>query len=242
MTMLRAARPLLVFLGIAGVLCAVPALAQSEPDGTSDGSARVPASEKYQELLGAAWGPEPESRLEAYLEIREELKPIFERYAEGIVQWSLREAGTRPMFAPALMGVFRIRRTIDEQIEQRPLDFEDYQRLTVLVYGRWLRAVREGTPPERAVARALQELEVGLKRQLENNPQEDPREREQISDRLEAVRHHLRFIRHFAFSEADKQKVLDRIDPGTREWLAANRERIESLDFGVFDTAPPPRE
>jgi hypothetical protein len=242
MTMLRAARSLLVFLKIATAVCALPALAQPEPDGAGDGSARIPASEKYQKLLGAAWGPEPESRLEAYLEIREELKPIFERYAEGIVQWSLREAGTRPMFAPALMGVFRIRRTIDEQVEQRSLDFEDYQRLTVLVYGRWLRAVRESTPPERAVARALQELEVGLTRQLQNNPPEDPREREQISDRLEAVRHHLRFVRHFAFSETDKQKVLDRIDPGTREWLEANRERIESLDFGVFDTAPPPRE
>jgi hypothetical protein len=227
---------------IAAGVGTAPVVAQTGADATADASAQKPPAEKYRALLDEAWGPEPPHQLESYLEIREELLPIFKKYADGIVQWSLREAGTRPMFAPALLGVYRIRARIDEMVEERSLDFEDYRRMTILVYGRWLRAARESAPPERAVARALQELEVGLARRLDNNPPEDERERHQVADRLEAVRHHLRFIRHFAFSEEDKQKVLERIDPETREWLEAHRERIESYDFGVFDTAPPSRE
>jgi hypothetical protein len=229
---------LALVLGLAPPL----ALGQQQEGQGAEASEQASAAEQYQELLDSAWGPASPQELEAYLSVREALLPIFEKYADGIVQWALREAGTRPMFGKGLMGVFRMRGEIDDQLENQPLDFGDYRRLTVLVYGRWLRAVREEAPPERSVARALQELELGLSRQLENNPPEDERERAQLADRLAAVRHHLRFIRHFAFSEQDKREILERIDAATREWLGAHRERVASLDFGVFDTAPPSRE
>lgn len=236
-----AARVLRVGLVFAAAVAPVQALAQAEGSPSGDGTAEKTAAERYEEWLAGAWGPAPPEKLEAFLEVREALLPIFEKYSDGIVQWALREAGTQPMFGPGLMGVFRMRREIDDQLADKPIDFADYRQLTILVYGRWLRSVREDAPPERAVARALKELEVGLSRQLENNPPEDEDQRSRISDRLDAVRHHLRFIRHFAFSEEDKREILERIDPQTREWLSAHRERIESLDFGVFDTAPPSR-
>lgn len=232
-------------LGFAVVVAASVALAGPSAwaqETAGDGRGELSPREEYFQLLDRAWGPEPPEKLEAFLVVREELRPIFERYHDGIIQWSLREAGTRPMFSAALFGVFKFRRELDQLLQEKVIDFDDYRRLSILVYGRWLRAVRDEVPPERHVARALQELDVGIERHLAHNPPATERERQALEERLAAVRHHLACVKHFAFSEADKREVIERIDPQTSAWLEQHRDRVEALDFGVFDTAPPSRE
>ncbi len=190
--------------------------------------------------LERAWGPESPETLEKYLEVREALQPIYEQYEEGIQQWALRELGTKPTFGPSLLGMLRMRRERDRLLEEKGLTLPDWERLTILVYGRWLRAVRPDPPPEKRLVRILGELEIGLERHLRNNPPEDPREKKRLEERLAAVRHQRRCL--VPFGEMDKEKVLARIDPATRKWLEEHRDRIEAVDFRLLDTAPPPRK
>ncbi len=196
------------------------------------------------ELLATAWGPESPENLEHFLEVREGISHfVFDRrYQIGIQQWALREAGTMPSFGPALFGVLSMRRETDKLLEERGLTMRDFLRMTILVYGRWLRATREGPPPEVDVIRALQELQVGIERHLANNPPEKDGDRERLVQRLAAVKHQLRFLRPYNMDDDFKKRVLERIDPATRKWLEEHRERIEKVDFRYFDTAPPARD
>ena len=190
-------------------------------------------------LLRTAWGPETPETLEKYLGVRERIAPRFHKYEEGLTQMALREASSRAMLGKALMGAGLLRRELDRALEQAGLTYADWERLTILVYGRWLRAVRDEDPPERRVARILQELEAAIGRHLENNPPADPRERAELEERLASVRHQLRFIAPYAL--LDKARTLEAIDPETRQWLDEHREQVERLSFGVFDTMAPPR-
>ncbi|MDQ7006940.1 MAG: hypothetical protein Q9Q40_06885 [Acidobacteriota bacterium] len=221
-------------LVLLGGLCLLPSL---------QASGETPV-EMHLALLAQAWGPETPERLEHFLEVRESISHLVfdRRYQIGIQQWALREAGTMPSFGPALFGVLSMRRETDQRLAERGLTMSDFLRMTILVYGRWLRAVREGPPPEVDVIRALQELEVGLERHLANNPPEKAGDLERLEQRLLAVRHQLRFLRPYNMDEAFKKRVLERIDPATRRWLEEHRERIEAVDFRYFDTAPPARE
>jgi hypothetical protein len=222
-------------VAVAAALCSAPAWSSGEPSDASgpDQSAR------YRRLLGEAWGPEPPERLDTYLGIREKLKPVFMQFGEGIIQWALREASTRPVVLQAQFGVVQLRRALDDELTRTGLTDDDFLRLTILVYGRWLRAVRADDPAEKSTLRALQELEVGLSRRLANNPPDDRDERRKLEDRLASVRFQARYIAPFGL--LDKEATLGRIDPGTKAWLEAHRARIEETDFGAFDTAAPPR-
>ena len=219
-----------IFLLLAGLAVACGTGAMDLPD---DDAAR------REVLLQVAWGPEQPDVLERYLKVRERIAPRFRKFETGLTQYALREAATRPVLGKALLGATLLRKDLELALEENELTFPDYERLTILVYGRWLRAVRGETPPERRIARVLQELEVGIARHLENNPPDKEQERERLADRLASVRHQLRFIAPFALMKPDE--TLAAIDPSTRQWLEDNRERIEELAFGVFDTMPPPR-
>ncbi len=208
--------------------------------GSGPGPEPEDPTEHFFWSLDRAWGPESPETLEKYLEVREALAPIYRQYEEGIQQWALRELGTRPTFGPSLLGMLRMRRERDRLLQEKGLSLPDWERLTILVYGRWLRAVRPDPPPEKRLVRVLGELEVGLARHLRNNPPEDPRERARLRERLAAVRHQRRCLA--PFGEMDKAAVLARIDPATRKWLEDHRERIEAVDFRLLDTAPPPRK
>ncbi len=191
-------------------------------------------------LLQVAWGPEQPDVLERYIAVREQIAPRFRKFETGLTQYALREAATRPVLGKALLGATLLRKDLETALKENELTFSDYERLTILVYGRWLRAVRGETPPEQRIARVLQELEVSIARHLENNPPEKRQERERLADRLASVRHQLRFIAPFALMKPDE--TLAAIDPATKQWLEEHRERIEELEFGVFDTMPPPRK
>ena len=219
-----------VLLALAVAACAGPGAGPEPEDPT----------EHFFWSLERAWGPESPEILEKYLEVREELKPIYEEYEDGIQQWALRELGTRPTFGPSLLGMLRMRRERDRLLEEKGLSLPDWERLTILVYGRWLRAVRPDPPPEKRLVRVLGELEVGLSRRLANDPPEDPRERKKLEERLAAVRHQRRCL--VPFGEMDKEATLAAIDPATRAWLEDHRDRIEAVDFRLLDTAPPPRQ
>ncbi len=219
----------LLAVGFALALVA-PAFATADPKTEED----------FRALIRAAWGPEKPEVLEHFLEIREGLLPTYTKYEMPIQQWALREAGTAPTIGPSLLAIFSLAKKVRDLGAERNMGYGDYQRLTYLVYGRWLRAVREGEPREFFLIRALRELEQGITRHLANNPPEEPEELEELETRLASVRHQIEFLRPFAFR--NKQAVLDHIDPETRAWLEAHRERIEKLDFHFFDTAPPPRD
>jgi hypothetical protein len=219
----------LFVLGAAG--CAAPAEA--------DGDLPEDPSERHLALLHRAWGPESPETLEHYLATREQIVDRYRKFEHGLRQLALREASTQPLFGPALLGAGMLRKDLENALEERGLTFADYQRLTMLVYGRWLRAVRDQPLPERRVVRVLQELEAALERRLERNPPEAPEERAQLENRLASVRHQKRFVSEYIRYEP--VEVLERIDPATRSWLEEHRARIEDLDFGLFDTMAPPR-
>ncbi len=227
-----ARRRLLVLVCAAAALAAVacrPGAAPSDED----------PARRTARLLATAWGPESPAGLEKYLAIRKELKPLYDRYQEGIVQWSLREASTRPALTVALFGVMQLRRTLDEQLKKTGLTDEDYARMTMVVYGRWLRAVRSEDPPEKRPVRALQELAVGIERHLANNPPAEPADRKRLEERLAAVRFQLRYVAPFGLM--DKAQTLAKLDKGTVGWLEQHRKEVEDLDMRLFDTAAPPR-
>lgn len=194
---------------------------------------------RWVALLDRAWGPESPATLQTYLGVRRALKPLVERHAEGIEQWSLREVSTRPLLGQAVLGVAMVRKSLDEELKTARLDLDDYTRLTLLVYGRWLRAVRPDPLPEARVLRTLQEVQIGLERQLAANPPEQPSEKRRLEERLAAVAFQARYLAPLA--TADKTKTLTSIDKETAAWLEAHRKDIEDLDFGLFDTAVPPR-
>ncbi|GAB4224219.1 MAG: hypothetical protein Kow0062_25620 [Acidobacteriota bacterium] len=222
------------------VTALVAALALTGCAGAGSPSLPDDDTARREILLRRAWGPEPPDVLERYLAVREQIAPRFRKYETGLTQMALREASSRAMFGKAVLGAALMRKDLDRALEQAGLTFADWERLTILVYGRWLRAVRGTDPPERRVARILQELEVAIARHLENAPPADPDERRALEDRLASVRHQLRFTAPFAL--LDPERTLAAIDPDTRRWLEEHRERIESLDFGVFDTMAPPRD
>jgi hypothetical protein len=191
-------------------------------------------------LFETAWGPESPDALGKYLEVRRALKPVFDRNAEAATQWAMREAGTRPLLLPSLFGVAQLRRTLDESLAKTGLSNDDYMRMTLLVYGRWLRSVRDEKPPEANVLRVLQEIALGTERHLAAHPPADAVEREKLSERLESARFQARYVAPIA--TADRAATLARIDKPTAQWLEAHRKEIEDLDFGLFDTAAPPRD
>jgi len=193
----------------------------------------------YSKAYASAWGPEKPEDLEAYLAVREAMEPIFAKRRRGVTQWALREAGTEPLLLEGILGVAEMRKQREEALEEHALVSEDYLRLTALVYGRWLRAVREADPPEKRLVRILREMKIGLARQLKNNPPDDEKELAEVERRLASVTHQVEWIA--VFGDPEKEDTLSRIDAETRKWLEEHRERIEEFDFGLFDTAPPPR-
>jgi hypothetical protein len=202
-------------------------------------SAADTADVRAWKLMNAAWGPEETEVLQKYLEIRTELKPVFETHREGLTNHALREASVRPTIGAGVIGLLEMKNALEKLLREKGLTIDDYLRLTCLVYGRWLRAVRSDDPPERRVVRMLQELEFALSRRLRQNPPESPAERSKLEDRLDAVRYQLKFVAPFGL--IDRAAVLARIDAGTKAWLESKRAQLEAADFGVFDTAAPER-
>jgi hypothetical protein len=190
-------------------------------------------------LMNRAWGPESPDTLQKYLEVRQALKPVYAANADGLEQHSLREASTRPILIAALKGLLDMRREADAQLATRGLTMDDYLRLTILVYGRWLRAVRSEDPPEKRVTRVLQELEVAVSRRLEHSTPGSPNELKGEQDRLASIRHQLRFVAPYGI--ADKTATLARLDTATKTWLEQHQAEIQECDFRLFDTAAPER-
>jgi hypothetical protein len=205
------------------------------------GSAALPddESERRRAILERAWGPEPAERLETFLELRRTIQPRIEKHNDAIQQLALRHAATRPVVGKGVFGVGLVRADLERALREVGLEYSDYMRLTALVYGRWLRAVRDQPPPEKRVIRALQEMEIGIERRLANNPPEDPKKAHALQERLRSVRHQIEFLE--PYGAMDPETVLERIHPDTRAWLEEHRQEIEELDFVFFDTAPPPR-
>lgn len=224
----------MVYLVLAPAILAGCGLGSGRPELPENPVAR------HEALLNQAWGPESAQDLQKYLDLRRELKDTYDQFQDGIQQWSLREAGTAPLFGPAVLGVMNLRRRLDELLPKYGLTFEDYQRLTFLVYGRWVRAVADDPPPERRILRSLREMEIGVERTLAHNPPENETERLALENRLASIRHQARCVE--PFGRMDKAATLERIDPETRVWMDEHREEIQKLSFGYFDTAAPPRE
>jgi hypothetical protein len=234
----RGARARQVAAAAAALLLAAPLLlvAGCRRSAGADETPAVRAARMFE----TAWGPERPDVLAKYLEVRRALKPVFERNAEAATQWALREASTRPMLLPAMFGVAQLRRTLDESLARTGLGSDDYMRLPLLVYGRWLRADRDEDPPETRVLRTLQEVALGSERHLRAHPPADPVERGKLAERFEAARFQARYVAPIA--AMDRAATLARIDRPTAQWLEAHRKEIEELDFGLFDTAAPPRD
>ncbi|MFN7964500.1 MAG: hypothetical protein U0V87_02285 [Acidobacteriota bacterium] len=221
------------------VIVLVVGVAVATTTGCNRSSLPSDASQRTLVLMEQAWGPESADTLQKFLKVRQELKPVFEANAEAIEQHSLREASTRPLLIGAIKGLFELRRVVDSELKTQGLTMDDYQRLTILVYGRWLRSVRTEDPPEKRITRVLQELEVAVSRRVANDLFGSPKEKQSEQDRLASIRHQLQFVA--AFGLADKSATLARIDGPTKSWLEQHRKEIEDADFGLFDTAAPER-
>lgn len=196
---------------------------------------------RREAIAAGAWGPESPEALQQYLESRRALKATYENYQDGIQTWALREAATGRVFGPALIGVASMRRKVEDEAARRGLTPDDFQRMTILVYGRWLRASRPGPVPEAGVVRTLKEMEVGLARQLALAAASDDVsiDTAALQGRLDSIRHQAKFLEPYA--TMDKKATLEAIDPATKSWLEQHRAEIENLDWLFFDTAPPPR-
>jgi hypothetical protein len=196
---------------------------------------------RHEALAAVAWGPESPEELTKYLECRSALKETYDNHQDVIQNWALREAATGRVFGPALLGVVTMRKNVDTEAAKRGLTFDDFQRMTILVYGRWLRASRPGPVPEAGVVRTLKEMEVGLTRQLALAAASGDVsiDTAALQARLDSVRHQARFLEPYA--TMDRKATLGAIDPATRTWLEEHRQEIEALDWIYFDTAPPPR-
>lgn len=196
-------------------------------------------AERQAAILARAWGPESPRTLERFLAVRAGLKPTFEENREALIQHSLREVSSRPLVLAAVKGLMQLREQADRLLAEQQLSFDDYLRLTALVYGRWLRSVREEEIPERRLTRMLQEMEVVVQRHLERAPPGIKKERETLESRLASIRHQLKWVSLYGLQ--DKAATLQRIDPATRAWLEQHRSEIEANSFDIFDTAAPER-
>ena len=211
-------------------LAVMPVLADA---GSSSAEHRLALFEK-------AWGPESPETLEKYLAVRQAIQQRMEEYSGNVTQYALREASTHSALAPILMSVTLVRKGLEDALQAQGLEFDDYQRLTIMVYGRWMRASSEADAPEVRIVRTLQEIEVGLSRQIANGNFVDDDERELVESRHASVRHQARFLAPFAFM--DKETVLAGLDAGTVAWLEERRADFEAVDYGIFDTMAPQRE
>lgn len=227
--MLRPLSRSLFFLALFS-LAFVPVLADD-----SAGSA-----ERRLALFDEAWGPESPEVLEKYLAVRQALQPRMTEYAGNVTQYALREASTHSALAPILMSVTLVRKKLEDALQAQGLEFDDYQRLTILVYGRWLRATSDSEPPEARVVRTLQEIEIGLSRQIAHGNFASEEERKEAETRHASVLHQARFLAPYAFM--DKEAVLAGLDAGTVAWLESHRADFEEVDYGIFDTMAPQRE
>lgn len=207
--------------------------------GQTDDDEGPNEAEMRRDLLREAWGPESPETLQTYLDIRRAVESRFREHEDAITQLALRNAATRPVIGKAILGAGLLRGDIERELKEVGWTYSDFVRLNALVYGRWLRAVREGDPPEKRVVRVLSELQLGLRRQLDNNPPDNSRDLQSLRDELSSVEHQIEFL--VPFAEMDKAVVLETIDEPTKAWLSEHREEIEELDFGYFDTVPPPR-
>lgn len=196
---------------------------------------------RHEAIAAAAWGPESPEALQKYFESRRALKATYDDYEDGIQNWALREAATGRVFGPTLIGVASMRKRVDDEAARRGLTFDDFQRMTILIYGRWLRASRPGPVPEEGVVRTLKEMEVGLTRQLALAAASGDIsiDTAALQARIDSIRHQVKFLEPYA--TMDKKATLDAIDPATRAWLEEHRKEVEDLDWLYFDTAPPPR-
>ena len=151
---------------------------------------------RHEALAAVAWGPESPEELTKYLECRSALKETYDNHQDVIQNWALREAATGRVFGPALLGVVTMRKNVDTEAAKRGLTFDDFQRMTILVYGRWLRASRPGPVPEAGVVRTLKEMEVGLTRQLALAAASGDVsiDTAALQARLDSVRHQARFL------------------------------------------------
>jgi hypothetical protein len=196
---------------------------------------------RHEAIAAIAWGPESPEALQKFLDSKQALKATYDNYEDGIQNWSLREAATGRAFGPTLIGVASMRKRLDGEAAKRGLTVDDLQRMTILVYGRWLRASRPGPVPEEGVVRTLKEMEVGLTRQLAKAAASGDVsiDTAAIQARIDSIRHQVKFLEPYA--TMDKKATLEAIDPATRGWLEAHRKEVEALDWLYFDTAPPPR-
>jgi len=215
-------------------------LAAPASTGCRGGSRPLPEepNERQAAILARAWGPESPDTLEKYLEARGALAELYERQRDALQNWALREAATAMSLTGAVIGVSSMRRKAEQEMQRRGLNFDDFQRLTALVYIRWLRASRPGDPPEKPLVRALREIEVGISRQIDLVSGDPSADVERLERRLTSIRQQAGYLEPIAMM--DKTATLERIDPSTRQWLEAHREQIEKLDWIYFDTAPPP--
>lgn len=227
-------------LAVAAVLISAAACV---PGGGNSGGGEPSAEDpvaRHKWLFAKAWGPESPEVLASYLEVRKTIAPRFHQYEDGLRQYALREVSTQAIFGPAMLGATLMRRDLERALEEHGLTFTDYQRLTILVYGRYLRASRAEAVPETRLVRVLQELEIALSRRLANNSPQSDTERQGLEERLASVSHQRLFLSPYA--AMNKERVLARIDPATKAWLDERRADIEALDFDIFDTLVPPRE
>ncbi len=196
---------------------------------------------RHEAIAARAWGPESPEALQKFLESKQALRESYESYQDGIQNWALREAATGRSLGPSLIGVASMRKRLEEEAAKRGLSADDYQRLSIVVFGRWLRASRPGPPPEAKVVRTLKEMEVGLTRQLDNAAASSDIsiDTAALQKRLESIRHQLRFLEPYA--TMDKDATLAAIDSSTRAWLEEHRKEVEELDWVYFDTVPPAR-
>lgn len=192
----------------------------------------------FWQTLEDAWGPESPEILEKYLAARESCVETYQDFEIQITNWSMGEIGSSGRASLAALSVARFQSEIDKALEAQGLSKSDYYRLTTLVYGRWLRSVRDVPPREIRMVRVLQELLVAASRiQQRAERNGEVRVAESAAQDVDLISKRIERLHPFAIT--DKAGVLSRIDAGTREWLAEHRDRIEAASFGVFDTVPP---
>jgi len=215
---------------VVAAICAACRGAATPPDSGS-------VLERHQSLWAAAWGPESPEKLQKFLDVRRAVVPLYRESGETVQNWALQEASSLPALGQGALSVMHLLRTMKEEGEKVGLTQDDLDRLTMLVYARWLRAVSAEPPPERRTVRMLREMEVGIERHLANNPPPVERSRAALQRRLERVKRQAELLTPIA--AMDKRAVLERIDPATRRWCEQHRAEIEELTFGYLDTTPP---
>lgn len=195
------------------------------------------AAAKYFRVLDSAWGPETPQNLEKFLAVREGLLPIYQSHANWINELALRHAGGGALNADGMLGLVLMSKEMEQQLTKQGLTDEEFSRMTMLVYGRWLRASSSAPLVETKALRSLQEQQEVIKRRLANNPPTDPQEMKALKRRLDGINYQIPFMAVWGLM--DKKATLARIDPATAKWLTEHRSEIERLSFGDLDTAGP---